>query len=485
VSEASETLRYAVRLPIVGYYLSQLAAMLGLLTLVPLGVSLYWGDIAVAGAYVGVIALLGLLGLQGLGRPPPGRIQENEVLVVVGLAFVLSPLLMSLPVAATGIDFVDALFEAVSGVTTTGLSALASVESHSPSFLFGRAWMQWYGGLGIAVLSVAFLIGRHAAARQLVETTQGEGLATTARRYARQVLIVYVVLTVVSTLVVWLLLGDGFRALVHVLAAVSTGGFAPADSSLAALPAPATWALLVCAALGACPLVLWYGVFKSGGTRLFEDPEVRALLVAVLVVAGLLALCLHGSGAFGWGEALRQGALLGLSAQTTTGFSTLDVGSLDPAAKLALIGAMALGACSGSTAGGIKLLRLLVIVRLAQFWLQRSAMPPHAALRPRLGGHTLDSEDIERAALVIVLYLAVAAAAWAAFIGYGYTPLDALFEVVSAVGTVGLSAGITGPALETPLKLLLCVVMLLGRLEIFALLVLVYPPTWVGRRANL
>jgi trk system potassium uptake protein TrkH len=485
VSEASETLRYAVRLPIVGYYLSQLAAMLALLTLVPLSVSLYWGDLTVAFVYVGIIALLGLLGFQGLGRPPPGRIQTNEAVVVVGLAFVLAPLLMCLPVAATGIGFVDALFEAVSGVTTTGLSTLASVEGHTPSFLFSRAWMQWYGGLGIAVLSVAFLLGRHAAARRLVETTQGEGLATTARRYARQVLIVYALLTAVGTLLVWVLLGDGFLAVVHVLAAVSTGGFAPADASLAAVPLPAAWALLGFAAVGACPLVLWYGLLGNDRSQLWKDPEVRALVVAVLVVTGLLALCLHAGSGLDWGDALRQGALLGVSAQTTTGFSTLDVGSLDPAAKLALIGAMALGGCSGSTAGGIKLLRLLVIVRLAQFWLQRSAMPPHAALRPRLAGNVLEPADIERASLVILLYLVVAVVAWAAFIGYGHAPLNALFEVVSAVGTVGLSTGLTGPELETPLKLLLCVVMLLGRLEIFALLVLVYPPTWFGRRTTI
>ncbi len=143
---------------------------------------------------------------------------------------------------------------------------------------------------------------------------------------------------------------------------------------------------------------------------------------------------------------------------------------------------MAVGGGSGSTAGGIKLLRLLVVLRLLQFFVRRTAMPPHAAAQPRLGGQPLDAEEVQRVALVVVLFGVAAGLSWLAMLIYGYPPLDALFEVVSALGTVGLSTGIASPDLATPLKLVLCADMLLGRLELLALLVLLYPRTWFGKR---
>ena len=126
---------------------------------------------------------------------------------------------------------------------------------------------------------------------------------------------------------------------------------------------------------------------------------------------------------------------------------------------------------------------MLVVWRLLQSFLSRTAMPPHAVSVPRIGRQALDPTDIERVMLIIGLFLTATLASWLAFLIYGYAPIDALFEVVSALGTVGLSSGITNGGLEWPLKALLCIDMLLGRLEILALLVLLYPRTWIGRRA--
>jgi trk system potassium uptake protein TrkH len=112
----------------------------------------------------------------------------------------------------------------------------------------------------------------------------------------------------------------------------------------------------------------------------------------------------------------------------------------------------------------------------------RTAMPPHAVAAPRLAGRPIEHEDIQRAVLVIMLFLSTTGLSWLVFVAYGYAALDALFEVTSAVGTVGLSTGIAAEGLETPLKLLLCADMLLGRLEVLALVVLLYPRTWIGKR---
>jgi trk system potassium uptake protein TrkH len=268
------------------------------------------------------------------------------------------------------------------------------------------------------------------------------------------------------------------------LSTVSTGGFSTYDSSLAALPSTAAWLLTLFSLLGAVPLLLYFHAARGRPSELWRDPEVRALLLAVLAVAMLLSLSLQANMGLAWGAALQHGLMLGTSAQTTTGFASLPVEELDNGSKLLMIFSMLIGGGSGSTAGGIKLLRLLVVLRLLQYFFRRTAMPPHAVAEPRLNGKVLAPIEVERVMLVMGLFIAMPALSWLAFLAYGYAPLDALFEVVSATGTVGLSTGISGPELETPLKLLLCFNMLLGRLEVLALLVLLYPRTWIGKRAS-
>jgi trk system potassium uptake protein TrkH len=483
MSDGTAVLSHAVRLPVVARYLGQLGIMLGLLTVPPLLVALLFGEPAFSTRFGVVAALVLLISAPALRLPAPEQIQVNEAMVVVCLAFVIAPLLMAFPLGAGGLAFEDALFEAVSAITTTGLSTAGSLESASPAFLFARAWMQWYGGLGIAVLSVALLMGHYAAARRLAEPNDTDNLATTARTQARQALWVYLVLTAAGGLVLWVAGVGAFDAMVHMLSTLSTGGFSVGDGSLAALPRAGAWVLTAFSLLGAIPLVLYFHAATGRPGELLRDPEARALLVLVVVASLLLAFSLQGRNGTGWGDALSHGFMLGTSAQTTTGFSSLAVGELDPMSKLLMIFSMVIGGASGSTAGGIKLLRLLVVLRLLQFFVRRTALPQHAVAHAKLGGRVLEPVEIERVLLVLVMFAVVTASSWLAFLAYGHDPLDALFDVVSAVGTVGLSTGVVGPALESPLKLLLCLVMLLGRLEILALLVLLYPGSWIGKRS--
>jgi trk system potassium uptake protein TrkH len=147
-----------------------------------------------------------------------------------------------------------------------------------------------------------------------------------------------------------------------------------------------------------------------------------------------------------------------------------------------LLLSMFTGGALGSTAGGIKMLRAVILLRLVQVSIRRTCLPPHAVLEPRIGGQRLEGAEIQDALLLLVLFLGVVVASWLPFLAYGYDPLDALFEVVSATSTVGLSAGVSTVDMAWPLKGVLCADMLLGRLEVVALVVLVYPRTWIGRR---
>lgn len=485
MKSGASALSYAVRPRAIGYYLAQLLIVLAALTLVPLLVSIYYSDYVFTWRLGAVAALLVLAGAPLLRLPAPTGIRTNEALVVVALTFVIASLLMSYPLAAGGMTAIDAWLESVSGVTTTGLSTVARVSDEPHTFLFLRSFMQWYGGLGIVVLSLALLTGHHMAARRLVQPGADEPLATTARIHARHMLEVYLVLTACSIGLLWALGLSGFDAIVHAMSAVSTGGFSSFDGNLGGMAGWAPrFAVGILAFCGALPLVLYYRAFHRDWRAALQDVELRGLVIAVMLAGALMSGLLFAGARLGARQSIANGMLLGLSAQTTAGFTSLKIAQLGAAAKLVLITAMAVGGSVGSTAGGIKMLRLLILLKLTGNTVRRSATATHAVVEPRLADRALEQDDIARAALLMFLFLLVVLLSWLAFVARGYAPIDALFEVTSAAATAGLSTGVTAATLATPLKVLLGLDMLLGRLEIVALLVLFYPPTWFGKRGE-
>jgi trk system potassium uptake protein TrkH len=482
--EQPQTLAYAVRPRVVLKYLGQLMLLIAALALAPAAVAFGYGDGALALRFTLVSLVLVAVSVPWVRRAVPAEIQSNEALAVTALAFLIGAASMVYPFMGAGLALSDALFEAVSGITTTGLSCLASVEDKPKSFLFARAWMQWYGGLGIVILSLALLMGHERIARRLLgRPAEGEGVAVGIRRYARRVVGVYLVLTLLSVLLLWVAGLDGFTAVAHALSAVSTGGFSTFDDSLAGLGrGAAAWIVTVSGLSGALALALYYRSWEHGWRELLGDTESRGLLGAVALSCLLLMLSMHWSSSLGWEESMKHALLLGISAQTTTGFSSLDVGGLQPLSKLVMMLSMFVGGDIGSTAGGVKILRLLVLLRLLQFIIRTTGAPVHAVNEPRLGGRRLSQPEFVAVLSLLAMFTLVILLSWVPFLALGYDPLDSLFEVVSATATTGLSAGIAGPGLEPALKGVLCLDMLAGRLEIVALLVLLYPGTWFGKR---
>jgi trk system potassium uptake protein TrkH len=385
---------------------------------------------------------------------------------------------------ASGLSLTDALFENVSAVTTTGLTTTATVLDKPDTFLFARAWLQWVGGLGIVVLSLAVTIQPGLAAKRIggMEGFE-EDLVGSTRAHARRIFRVYAVLTAIGILLLGLIAGNWFHAVLYALAAVSTGGFAPHDASLEGLSGG--WAqaavILLCMA-GAVPLALYHRTFKKGWTTIWRDCQVRGLVATGLSATLALAALLHLAGALPWPQALRRGALTALSAQSTAGFASLDISQLDPGSKVVLILVMFVGGGLGSTAGGVKIARMLILGRVLHLLIQRAGMPRQAVAEADLGGRKLVAEEIQNALTLMLVFVVCIALSWLPFVAMGHAPLDALFEVVSAMGTVGLSTGVASPDLHPALKGVLCADMLLGRLEILAWLVLVYPGNWLGRR---
>ena len=477
-------LRYSVRpLPVLKYF-GQLCIVLALLTLVPLVVSILLGDYRVALRYSIVLVGVFTMGFFLQRLPTPKRIQTNEAMVVTALVFLFAAMVMTWPTMGSGLSFIDALFETISAVTTTGLSVTASVADKPAIFLFSRSWMQWVGGLGIIILSVATMIRPGLAAKRIGDLEDyEEDLVGGTRAHARRVLIIYSILTGFGIIALGLLGAGWFNSVIYSLSAVSTGGFSPHNASLAGFSSQWLQAMVILLSMaGAIPLVLYFRSFKEGGRVLIRDRQLQWLIISGVVTALLVAWFLFSQDGFGWIQALRHGALNAFSAHTTAGFSTLDISQINAGAKLTLIFSMFIGGAAGSTAGGIKILRLLILVQLLYIFLQRAGMPKQAVAEASLGRRRLETDEIQNALSIVFIFMTFIAISWLVFVGMGHNPLDSLFEVVSAIGTVGLSTGIAAPELHPILKGVLCADMLLGRLEIIAWLVLFYPRTWIGRR---
>ena len=483
MAKQATELRYAVRFRVVFKYSGQLCLVLAALTLVPLVMSLIFGERTITLRYAVVVCALGGLGLGMARLRAPSSVQANEGMVLVALMFLFTPLAMCYPMMSSGLSFLDALFEAISGVTTTGLSTKATLVDVPATFLFARAWMQWYGGLGIIVLSLALVIQPGLVAKGLAASEiETDDLVGGTRVHARQVLKVYGVLTALG-IIGALMVGIGFfDAVLYTFAAVSTGGFAPHNGSLGTLDwFGQGWITLLCLA-GAIPLTFYHRMFRAKPGLSLEFLQLKALVVASVVVSLAVGVSMRLSAGMDWHQVLHHAPLLAFSAQTTAGFSSTPCAQLDAVSKLALIFSMIVGGGLGSTAGGFKLLRLLIAASVFRLILLRTCLPKHAVIEPRLAGRRLEDEEIHAALLLILLFVIVVALSWLPFVAMGYSPLDALFEVVSATGTVGLSVGLSSATLPVMLKGILCADMLMGRLEIVAWLVMLYPGTWFGRR---
>lgn len=459
------------RIKVLAYLLGRVGLVLAALTCVPMLVALADGFWSTGLKYLLVIIVLGLVCWPLARLPAPTDLRSNEGLTVTALAFLLSPLLMAYPLSDAGIGYSTALFEAVSAITTTGLTTLPTVADKPSAFLFARAWIQWYGGLGIVALLPLWLEPGPLPRHLLGVEGEFEPL-TSAWIYTRKIVAVYLILTGTAFILLWILGGDPFAALVHALAAVSTGGFSSLDRGLAELGGPFAIGVIGVSVLGALPFTVYLQPMP------WRDLQVRAMFASGLAAGLVIGAVLVWQQGCRWDQALFHGLLTAFSAQTTAGFSTLEVASLPPVVMGLLLGLMLSGGGLGSTAGGVKWLRVLIFISTLKLQLRRLALPPHAWIQLHLGKLPIDESLSWRAQVLLLLYLLTAFFSWLPFLALGYDPLHSLFEVISALGTVGLSAGITSADLPGLLQLVLGLDMWLGRVEILAVLVLFNPATW-------
>ncbi|RDI96661.1 TrkH family potassium uptake protein [Meiothermus sp. QL-1] len=467
-------------------YLAMALVMLGLeLISLVLGES-PWGFLL--GAVVGF--LLGS-GFRWLGDPrhEPGR---AEALLSIALIWLLVPALGAIPFwVSGGMSYLDAFFEAMSGFTTTGATALADFSQFGYSLFFWRSLMQWFGGVGFLVL-VAALLAHLAVAGRPLFITESTGLhkepfTPRLRTAAQSILKVYSALTLAAALCYW---GAGmppFEALCNALTTLPAAGFSPNPRSFEDYSPLAQWFGTLFMFLGGAGFVLQYRLFFTRDPRpLLKDVELRAYALIVLSFSSMLALFLMTHHAkdmnYAWPDALRHAFFNVTSIITTTGYASADFALWTPAAQAILVAAMFVGGCAGSGAGGIKLIRWLVVGAMVRRELMR-ALHPQAVIPLRVGHKNLGEEVVRSVAAFVVLYLGLVALG---AVGIALLENDLVVGFTAsaqAVGNIGPGLGEVGPmgsyaGLHPLSKLVLIFQMWAGRIELFPVLLLFFPQLW-------
>ncbi len=467
---------------------------LGLALLVPLALSLLYRD----GSWVSfllpaaLMVPLGAAGLRASRLREGGLVLERDVYFAVTLAWALAALLGGVPYLLDGafVSPLDSTFEGMSGFTTTGATLLADIEAETPSILFWRSMTQWLGGIGIVVLFVAVApaIGAGAARLLGAEVSGLTHARLTARigDTAKVLLVVYLSISAAEVLALLAVGMPPYDAVVHTFTTVATGGFSPKTASIAFYDSFAVEAVIVVfMTLSAVSFSLYYLLYTRRRLDVVLDREVLTYLCvmvgAVLFVWGVLVF--EGEYGNSWGLALRDAAFTVPSIMTTTGFVTADFDEWDTAAKFALVLLMFVGGCAGSTAGGIKIIRIMVVFRTNFQEVFRMIHPK--AVTPLRIGDRIVPEGVRVAVLgLFAAWIAVfAQATFLVALQEDLTLISAATAVAATLNVIGPGLGQVGAsenfgAVNAFGRVVLTGCMLLGRLEIFTALVLLSPAFW-------
>lgn len=440
----------------------------------------------IEGIYPVAAGLLPGLGACLLGvlvawrRSPPRDVRQIEAVVALTALFIIVSALPVPAFFALGMPVIDAIFESISAITSTGLTVARDTMDWPFVGHFLRAWMQWSGAFAIAVAGVALIMGPGSAGHEMGQASvDGRDVLSSMRAQARWMLLVYCVLTITAIAILVPLLPASWEAIVVGLSAVSTGGFTPRPDSLMSYSRGAQVAVMGIALSTTVSLFFHVLVVRQGPAKALRQssagPFVVALFLGALLVGGTkLAVD-------GWNPGELLAAVLNfVSGFTTAGFSVEPIDDAHALLALLLM-AMLVGGGIGSTAGGIKLDRALTLAQTVSLSVLRLRAPRRAVTQLRENGERRSGDEIVSIAAIIVLYLTSAFLCWLFFLAWGMPPLPSLFDIVSALSTVGLSTGVVGPDLPGHLKIVLAIAMLAGRLEFLALLVFLLPGTWIRR----
>ncbi|HDQ40004.1 MAG TPA: TrkH family potassium uptake protein [Desulfonatronum sp.] len=467
-------------------------AAVGLFMFPALLCSLYYKDTGSMPLLISMVCstFLGSFLYLGWRKHAPETVTSREAMAIVALCWISAGLFGAMPFYLNEAfdSFTDALFESISGFTTTGSSVLVDIEAVAPGLLFWRSMTQWLGGMGIIVLSVAVLpilgVGGMHLYRAEFSGGRQDRIKPRVRAAALSLWKVYILFTVL--LAILLLLGgmNLFDALCHTLSTVATGGYSTKNLSMGHFQsAYLSIVVTVFMFLGAVNFALHYQALRGDPLALWRNSEARFFLILVLAAILIIALTLWATQTYvSFLDALLAGAFNLVSIITTTGFATTDFETWPSLTKGVLLLAMFVGGCAGSTAGGVKCMRIQLMCKHIFSECFR-VIHPHAVVQVKMSGKVVEENVLAEVCGFLGLFAVLYVAASLLLAAMGLDMVTAFSASIAAMGNIGPGFGSVGPAenfahLPAAAKWLLSWCMLLGRLELYALIIFLIPEFW-------
>jgi trk system potassium uptake protein TrkH len=488
-------------------YLGLSAMAIGLLMIPAVGWAIFLRELHALWGLLASIAVSLTAGaiLFALGRRAPSWLYQREALALVGFAWVIAAGLGALPYVYSGVlNPVDAFFESMSGFTTTGASVLTDFDSTPRSILFWRSFTHWLGGMGIVVLFIAVLPYLGAGGKQLFKSESPgpapRGLRPRIKESASLLWKIYLALTVAQTVALWFAGMTLYEALCHTFGTLATGGFSTRKDSIAAFDSAAVEIIIIVFMVAAgTNFALYFGMLKGNWKALWKDTEWRVYIMLLVLCSLAATLNLTGvQGAFAGqdavqaggappnhyslGEGVRYGTFQVVSIMTTTGYCTDNFDSWPHFSRMLLVVLMFVGGCAGSTGGGLKVVRIIVLVKMAYWRLERT-FRPKTIRALRVGGAVVDQDVQNMVYGFFVLYLMWFAVGSPIMSALGLPFQTAVSSVVATLNNIGPGLELIGANLDYHLvpavgKVFLSLCMVLGRLELFSICVLLVPSFW-------
>jgi trk system potassium uptake protein len=477
----------------VAHVLGLMLAVFGVTYLLPIVCSLIYRD-GLAAEFVIAAAITSGVGVSIalLTRGKARELKPRDGFLLATLAWTLIPVVATIPLLLTlpGLTFTDAFFETMSGITTSGGTVLAGLDDLPPSINLLRHALHWYGGMGIIVLAVAILPLLGVGGMQLVKAemsgpVKDEKLTPRITATAKSLWTVYFALTVAGIVALRLAGMDWFDAICHSFSAIALGGFSTHDASVGHFDsAPIEMVLTVMMVVASLSFARHFVAMRSLSLRPYRrDPEGKAifLILSVTVLAVAVGLTVENH-YLSFGEALRHSLFNVVSIASTTGFVSQDYEKWPIFAPVWLLFLSSILCSTGSTGGGIKMFRTLLLARQAGREL-KLLVHPNAMWPVRIGGKTVPERIGDSVLAFIFLYFMTVVTLTFAMLLTGLDFTSSFSAVVASVNNLGPGLGIVGPSTTfqslTDAQTWICVVgMLLGRLEIFSVLVLLTPTFW-------
>lgn len=422
-------------------------------------------------------------------RDAEKEVPKRTAFLMVSLSWLSATIIGALPFYISGsfVSFIDAWFESASGFTTTGASVLSNIEALPRSILLWRSLTQFMGGMGMIVLSLAILpllgVGGMDLYRAEAPGPTSDKISSRVSQTARALWIVYVVFVLLQFICLFLLGMTPFDAINHAMTTMATGGFSTKNTSMAHYNSPAIDLVIsffmFCAGIS---FILHYRFFVRRELKVFKNRELRFYSLLTLFSILVLSFFLWGRSYDSFPETLRYVIFQVTSIMSSTGFGTADFALWAPFAQVFLLSLMVVGGSAGSTAGGIKCVRALLLIKqgVRELYLM---IHPNAVRPLRIGTQVVSDQVTSAIFAFFYLYILLVGITTFALTLFGLDIITSVSAVISALSNIGPGLGEVGPSLNygslpNVVKMLLGFCMIVGRLEIFTVLVLFTPEFW-------